>query len=139
MPSQANGPEDETPRWEAIDWRFHEGNVRRLRRRIFKAVREQDWANARNLQKMMLLSWSNTLLSVRQVTQLNAGRKTAGVDGEVALTRRARAELAVEVSRTAKSWNPLPVKTDIYTKAQWEAATARDSCDHGPVSSGTGP
>jgi RNA-directed DNA polymerase len=32
------------PDWDAIDWRVHEGNVGRLRRRIFKATREQDWA-----------------------------------------------------------------------------------------------
>ncbi|MCA1705803.1 MAG: reverse transcriptase N-terminal domain-containing protein, partial [Actinobacteria bacterium] len=80
-----NGPED-VPDWDAIDWRVHEGNVRRLRRRIFKATREQDWAKVRSLQKMMLRSWSNTLVSVRQVTQRNAGRRTPGVDGQVALT-----------------------------------------------------
>ena len=41
---------------------------------------------------MMLRSWSNTLVSVRQVTQRNAGRKTAGMDGEVALTSQARVD-----------------------------------------------
>ena len=46
-----NGPED-VPEWDAIDWRVHEGNVGRLRRRIFKATREQNWAQARSLQKM---------------------------------------------------------------------------------------
>ena len=48
-----NGPED-VPEWDAIDWRVHEGNVGRLRRSIFKATREQDWAQARSLQKMMV-------------------------------------------------------------------------------------
>ncbi|MDP4511627.1 reverse transcriptase N-terminal domain-containing protein [Nonomuraea sp. G32] len=67
----------------------------RLRRRIFKATREQDWATVRSLQKMMLRSWSNTLVSVRQVTQRNTGRRTPGIDGEVALTSHARAEAAV--------------------------------------------
>jgi RNA-directed DNA polymerase len=79
-----NGPKD-VPDWDAITWRAHEEQVARLRRRIFKATREQRWAMARSLQKMMLRSWSNTLLSVRQVTQRNTGRRTAGVDGEVAL------------------------------------------------------
>ncbi|MFD1277289.1 reverse transcriptase N-terminal domain-containing protein [Streptomyces kaempferi] len=41
----------------------------RLRQRIFKATREEDWALVRSLQKLMLRSWSNTLISVRQVTQ----------------------------------------------------------------------
>ena len=55
---------------------LHEDNVRRLRRRIFKATKAGDLAMVRNLQKMMLRSWSNTLVSVRQVTQRNAGRKS---------------------------------------------------------------
>ena len=35
----------------------------------------------RNLQKLMLRSRSNALVAVRRVTEINAGRKTAGVDG----------------------------------------------------------
>lgn len=35
-----NGPEDVLD-WDAIDWRAHEQNVGRLRRRIFKATREK--------------------------------------------------------------------------------------------------
>src|ERR671939_449668 len=81
--------------WQQVDWRIHEERVRRLRRRIFKAVRDGDLARASNLQKLMLRSWSNTLISVRQVTQCNAGRATAGIDGQVALTSRARMDLAV--------------------------------------------
>ena len=48
-----NGPEDVFD-WDAIDWRTHEDNVARLRRRIFTATREQDWARVRSLQKMMV-------------------------------------------------------------------------------------
>src|SRR3954466_14710557 len=104
-----NGPED-VPDWDAIGWRVHEGNVGRLRRRIFKATREQDWAQGRSLQKMMLRSWSNTLVSVRQVTQRNAGRGTPGVDGQVALSSKARAEMAVQVHHTISTWDPVPVR-----------------------------
>ena len=53
--------------WEQVDWRHHEEQVRRLRGRIFKAVREGDWPTARSLQKLMLRSWSNTLVSVQQL------------------------------------------------------------------------
>ena len=69
------------------------------------------------MQKMMLRSWSNTLVSVRQVTQRNAGRRTAGVDGQVALTSGARAEMAVQVHRTIRSWDPLPVRRVYVPKA----------------------
>src|SRR3954452_20856004 len=111
-----NGPED-VPEWDAIDWRAHQPNLARLRRRIFKATRDQDWAKVRSLQKMMLRSWSNTLVSVRQATQRNAGRRTAGVDGQVALTSGARAEMAVRVHRTIRRWDPLPVRRAYVPKA----------------------
>jgi RNA-directed DNA polymerase len=105
-----NGTEDVTLEWDAINWRLHEGNVRQLRRRIFTAAKEEDLAKVRSLQKMMLRSWSNTLVSVRQVTQRNTGRETAGIDGEVALTSPARMALAVRVHRGIRSWDPVPVK-----------------------------
>jgi N-terminal domain of reverse transcriptase len=111
----ANGPEGLLPAltadgWDSIDWQRHEQEVRRLRSRIFKAVQEGDWPKVRNLQKLMLRSWSNTLVSVRQVTQRNTGRKTAGIDGEVALTSLARAELATTLHESSKPWRAWPVK-----------------------------
>jgi RNA-directed DNA polymerase len=81
--------------WDRVDWRHQEEQVRRLRGRIFKAVQEGDWPLTRNLQKLMLRSWANTLVSVRQVTQRNTGRRTAGIDGLVALTSQARVEMAL--------------------------------------------
>src|SRR5215510_3226188 len=105
-----NGPEGVLPAWDAIEWQSCGEEVRRLRQRIFKAAREQDWPKVRNLQKLMLRSRSNTLVSVRQVTQRNAGRKTAGIDGEVALTPEARAEVAVRVHQSRSSWRPRPVR-----------------------------
>ena len=109
---EVNGPEDQAREqdspagWDAIDWRACEDEERRLRQRIFKAAREQDWPKARNRQELMLRSRSNALVSVRQVTQRNAGRKTAGIDGEVALTPEARARAAVRVHQSITSWNP---------------------------------
>ncbi|MGH3225992.1 MAG: reverse transcriptase N-terminal domain-containing protein [Streptosporangiaceae bacterium] len=53
MPAlEVNGPEDQALNWDAIDWRGHEDQVRRLRQRIFKATRDEDWRKVRNLQKL---------------------------------------------------------------------------------------
>src|SRR5204862_7601493 len=62
-------------------------------------------------------SRSNTLVSVRQVTQRSAGRQTAGIDGEVALTPEARAGVAVRVHQSITSWNPRAVKRVYIPKA----------------------
>src|SRR6516164_9751551 len=66
---------------------------------------------------VLLRSWSNTLVSVQQVTQRNTGRKTAGIDGEVALTPEARAQMAVRVHQSIMSWNPRAVKRVHIPKA----------------------
>jgi RNA-directed DNA polymerase len=64
--AMVNGPEDGLPDWTAIDWREAEDNVRRLRQRIFTASKAGDLRKVRNLQKLMLRSRSNTLVSVRR-------------------------------------------------------------------------
>jgi RNA-directed DNA polymerase len=111
-----NGPDGPGLDWDAIDWRHQEGEVRRLRQRIFKAEQAGDHKRVRNLQKLMLRSRANTLVSVRQVTQRNKGRATAGVDGEVALTSPARARLAEQLHRRAKPWQALPVRRVYISK-----------------------
>ncbi len=58
----------------------------------------------------MLRSRSNTLVSVRRVTELNAGRKTAGIDGKVVLLSSVKSELADWVQHRSKSWHARPVK-----------------------------
>ncbi|MGW2564296.1 group II intron reverse transcriptase/maturase [Streptomyces sp. NPDC001514] len=105
-----NGPEDGTLDWHGIGWAECEDNVRRLRQRIFKATQAGDLKKVRNLQKLMLRSRSNTLVSVKRVTQLSGGRETAGIDGERALTPQARGRLAAEIHRSSKPWRARPVK-----------------------------
>ena len=113
----ANGPEDEITDWLSIDWQQVEDDVRRLRQRIFTATQAGDLAKARNLQKLMLRSRANALLSVRRVTEVNAGRETAGIDGMTALLPQSKAELADWLHRRAEPWKPKPVKRVFIPKA----------------------
>ena len=106
-----NGPEDEPLDWDAVQWRHVEQDVRRLRQRIFAASRAGDLKKVRNLQKLMLRSRSNALVAVRRVTELNAGRKTAGVDGKVVVAApEQKAELVDWLQHRAEPWSPRPVK-----------------------------
>ena len=103
----ANGPEGRLD-WDAINWRAEDEAVRRLRQRICKAAQAGDFKRVRSLQKLMLRSRANTLVSVRQVSQRNSGHRTPGVDGQVALTSRARADLAEFLHRHGGPADALP-------------------------------
>ncbi|MCW2940801.1 MAG: group intron reverse transcriptase/maturase [Actinomycetia bacterium] len=107
---EVNGPEDDWLDWDWVNWGQAEREVRRLRQRIFAASQAGDLAKVRNLQKLMLRSRSNALVSVRRVTEVNAGRKTAGVDGKVVLLAQEKADLATWVQHGAAAWSPRPVR-----------------------------
>src|SRR5258708_19058174 len=57
------------------------------------------------------------MVSVRQVTQRNAGRATAGVDRVVALDSPARMAMAVRVHQSVTSGQPVPVRRVYIPKA----------------------
>jgi RNA-directed DNA polymerase len=105
-----NGPEDVCETWDTVRWLKVEEDVRRLRQRIFAASQAGDLKKVRNLQKLMLRSRSNALLSVRRVTQINAGRKTAGIDGQIVVLPEHKAELADWLQHDARPWSPRPVR-----------------------------
>jgi RNA-directed DNA polymerase len=115
--ARVNGPEDETTDWPSIDWRTVEDNVRRLRQRIFTASQAGDLAKVRNLQKLMLRSRANALASVRRVTEVNAGRMTAGIDGKVVVLPQEKADLADWMQHYANPWKPKPVRRVYIAKA----------------------
>lgn len=102
--------------WTAIDWRSANANVRRLRHRIFRAAQAGDHKKVRSLQKLMLRSYSNRLVSVRKVTQQNAGKDTPGVDKLIVKTPVARGEL-VDALAHYHPWRANPVRRIYIPKA----------------------
>ena len=95
--------------WWAIDFKKAYRNVKRLRQRIFRATRNGNLKLVRNLQRLMLRSYSNIVVSVRRATQINQGKVTAGIDKKVALTPVERAEMVNSLTNY-KTWKPLPTR-----------------------------
>jgi len=113
--SSANVTERRTD-WNAANWRKANRIVCNLRRRVFRASVESDLKKVRSLQKLMLRSYCNTLLSVRRVTQLNKGKNTPGVDKMLVKTPNARGKLVDELS-CYTPWKASPVRRVYIPKA----------------------
>ncbi len=103
--------------WKTLPWKQFRRNLFRLQRRIYKAVQAGDKRKAMSLQKLILKSLAARLLAIRQVTQLNAGKKTAGIDGKKSLTREERFKLEKSLKASSNDWKhqklrsiPIPKK-----------------------------
>ncbi len=100
--------------WNEIPWKLVQRKVFKLQKRIYRAASRGKDVLAKGLQKLLLKSYYAKLLAVRQVTQLNRGKKTAGVDGIKSLTPGQRLSLASRLSLTYKAkavrriWIPKP-------------------------------
>lgn len=122
-----------TTDWPAINWRKANRIVRNLRQRIFRASQNGEVKKAKSLQKLLLRSYSNVVLSVRQVTQVNAGKNTAGVDKVLVKTPQAKGALVDELS-TYQPWRASPVRRIYIPKADGKRKrplgipTIRDRC-----------
>jgi RNA-directed DNA polymerase len=103
-----------TVEWKHINWRKLERRVYKLQKRIYRASQRGDTVTVRQLQKLLMKSWSAKALAVRRVTQDNTGKKTAGVDGVKSLTPKQRLELVNKLCLGSKSrpvrrvWIPKP-------------------------------
>jgi len=107
---QATITETETPTdWNRVNWREANQQVRNLRQRIFRASQEGDGRKVRSLQKLMLRSRANTLVSVRRVAQENRGKNTAGVDKLVVKTPAERGKL-VDHLMAYQPWRARPAR-----------------------------
>jgi RNA-directed DNA polymerase len=102
--------------WNVINWRTAHRKVVNLRQRIFRASREGNLKKVRSLQKLMLRSYSNTLVGVRRVTQENHGKNTPGVDKLLVKTPERRAWL-VDYLMTFQPWKAKPNRRVYIPKA----------------------
>lgn len=103
--------------WKNLPWKKFRKDLFRLQKRVWKAVRDGDMQKAKSLQKLILRSQAARFLAIRQVTQLNAGKKTAGIDGKTAFNFKERFELEEKLRLETNNWKhkglreiPIPKK-----------------------------
>ncbi|WP_375495872.1 group II intron reverse transcriptase/maturase [uncultured Nostoc sp.] len=105
--------------WRALPWKKFRRNLFRLQKRVYKAVQVGDKRKARLLQKLILKSTSARFLAIRQVSQLNAGKKTAGIDAKKSLSFEERFNLEELLRVSSGNWKhqglrkiPIPKKDE---------------------------
>ena len=103
--------------WQQIPWNQLEEYVVKLQQRIYQAETCGEKRKVRDLQRMLLNSKANLLISIRRVTQVNAGKRIAGVDGYLSLTPEKRIKLYYEMKQEKiKLHNPKPAYRTYITK-----------------------
>src|SRR2546430_11390010 len=102
--------------WNSIDWHQQERYVRNLRQRIFRATQAGEWKRVRSLQKLMLRSHANRVASVRRVAQLNAGKRTPGVDKVLLKTPEARGRMVDQLAHY-QPWTAKPARRVYIAKS----------------------
>jgi RNA-directed DNA polymerase len=86
---KAGALKDDIVKWNSIDWKEAEQQVRRLQVRIAKAVKDNRWNKVIVLQHLLTHSFYAKLLAVKRVTS-NKGKNTPGVDGVLWKDARAK-------------------------------------------------
>ena len=79
MQMTVNGQKKQLENWSDVNWRQMTKVVRNLRQRIFRARQLGNFRKLRSLQKLMLRSYANLLLSVRQITQPTLVKRLLGL------------------------------------------------------------
>ena len=90
--------------WKNLNWKKFRKDLFRLQCRVFKAIRAGDKPKALSLQKLILKSKAARFLAIRQVSQLNAGKKTAGNDGKKSLKFEERFALEELLKTSGNNW-----------------------------------
>jgi RNA-directed DNA polymerase len=80
--------------WSSVPWFTLEQDLFRLQKRIYRASMRGDFPSIRKLQQLLLAGQAARLIAVRRVTQDNAGKRTAGIDGVKLVPPEQRLELA---------------------------------------------
>ncbi len=74
--------------WETQPWDHREHELLKMQRQVFKHAKSMDISAMHAAQRHILQSWSARALAVRQVAELNTGKRSAGIDGVASLSAK---------------------------------------------------
>lgn len=89
--------------WDNVEWHKSYKHVRSIQKRIFKSSQNGDTGQMRFLQKLLLKNPHAKLIAVHQVTTLNKGKQTPGVEKVRIITGKERMELARSICLNGKA------------------------------------
>jgi RNA-directed DNA polymerase len=89
--------------WKEVNWKKIELRLNIFQNKIYAAKKNQNIKKVRKLQNLILNSYDFKKFAVRKVTQLNRGKKTAGVDGISNLNEKQRVWLVDNLQITGKA------------------------------------
>ena len=113
--------------WRNLNWARIERKVFKLQKRIYQATKNGEKRKAKSLSRILAKSHYAKLLAVRQVSQLNRGKKTAGVDGVKSLTPKQRLSMAEELELGTKALAGAP---SLDSKARKGGKTSSRNPNH---------
>lgn len=102
--------------WKMLPWKKFQKNLFRLQHRIYKAAKVNDYNSVKRLQSLLFGSKCSKYLAVRQVTQLNAGKRTTGVNGILSLNPKERLHLVTELD-SMRDWKHRKLRRVFIPKA----------------------
>lgn len=100
--------------WKSVLWTEVRKRIFRVQQRIYKASQSGDTRRVHWLQKLLIDSLDAKLLAVNQVTTLNKGQKTAGLDRKKVLDSKGKIKLVNSLTIDEKArpirrvWIPQP-------------------------------
>lgn len=117
MPGICRRKSQENFVWTDTNWRKIELRLNIIQHKIYVAKLNNNIVKVRKLQKSVLNSYDFKKLAVRKVTQLNRGKKTAGVDRIKNLNEKQRVWLVDNLRIRGKA---LPVRRIMIPKGNGE-------------------
>jgi len=91
------------PQWTFTRWKKADSIIAKLQHRIAKATLEGDYRKIRNLQRLLVKSYSARLKAVLQCSQENKRKSTPGIDGELWTTPKLKLEAASLLRKRSKT------------------------------------